>query len=254
MGKRNIFRDSIAIIMSFNPVITADFCKYGIIKKLIFAAMTLFISANLFSFEMEFENVSVKCPIDGTKFQIKKIKNHAQFATMLDGQGYGILISPEPVAKCPNDGFILYKNEFTEEELQALKQFTASQEYQLMSKHETDYWLAAKLQQKLSAAEEEILSSMQRSTWEAYNLLDYEKYRRYAGETIIFIDKMQKPSDENIFLKGELCRRTGNFKEASKTFTLLKKNAAGNQSMMKKTNQQMSLIEAGITSVQRTEK
>jgi hypothetical protein len=130
----------------------------------------------------------------------------------------------------------------------------SSEEYRALRENETNYWLAGRLQKHMSEPAAEILLSMQRSTWEAYNMLDYEKYLRYARETIAFIDAMKMPSDENIFLKGELYRRTGNFKEAEKIFRKLQKSVAGDQSMTKKIKQQLGLIEAQITSTQRTER
>jgi hypothetical protein len=220
-------------------------------KKIAFMTFLFMTSAPLCAFEADIVTIEVTCPIDNNKFTMQKIRDSQHFAVMLDGQDYGVLASPEPAAKCPNDGFIVYKNNFTAQELNILKNYITTDEYKNLLKNDTDYRIISKMQEKVSAPPQQILSSIRRATWEAYNKLNGEKYLEYANTAIEFIDKLKVPSEEDIFFKGELFRRSGKFDEASKIFNDLKKRAAG--SMLKKVNQQLHLIEAGITATVRTE-
>ncbi|MDR1695085.1 MAG: hypothetical protein LBR69_00395 [Endomicrobium sp.] len=229
-------------------------------RILISTAIAVLVTANAFCLEpnletlkKEYKEFSVRCPLDGTEFVFKKLQSVELFAIMLDGQPLGILVSPDPVPKCPKDNFIVYKNDFSENELKILKSFTASDEYKKLLENETDYWIIAQMQRKLSAPEKQILASMQSATWEAYNAYDKDKYFRYALAAVKFIDEMKSPSDEDVYLKGEFYRRTGNLDEAAAVFNGLEKANVKDYRLMKKVRQQLNLIEDGITASGRTE-
>ncbi|MCL2485509.1 MAG: hypothetical protein FWF00_03810 [Endomicrobia bacterium] len=229
-------------------------------KNLLSIAIIILLTVNAYCLEPirrilapEYEDINIKCPLEGTEFTFNKMIPGALFATMLDGQQYGLLVSPDAVPKCPEDNFLIYKNDFSKKELKILKKFIASKEYKKLSENETDYWIIAQMQKKISASEKEILDSMQRATWEAYNNLDRDKYFRYTEATIKFIDKMKTPSNEDIYLKGELLRRTGNFDKASKVFNDLKKEKNIDNAFIKRLDQQIGLVEKKISGIGRIE-
>lgn len=221
-------------------------------RKVLFIIFFFFISINIYAYS--FDEIEMICPIDGEKFTFKKPFDQIQFNTMLDGQPYGILISPKPVPKCPKDGFVIFRDNFSDKEIAVLKQYINSQEYGKLNRTETAYWLAYKIQEKLSAPDSHKLRFMQYATWEAYTLIDFEKYSKYANELIKAISQLKNPSDEDTFLKGELYRRLGDFEKAADIFNALKSKAAGNATLLKKIEQQIGLIEEGITSTQRVER
>lgn len=217
--------------------------------KIFFTVCFFFTAVNAYAYS--FDEIEITCPVDGEKFKFKKSKIQRRFTTMLDGQHYGVLISPEPVPKCPKDGFVVFRNDFSDKELRIIKQYVDSQEYRDDSLTETHYWLAYKIQEKISAPE---IRFLQYATWEAYNLIDPEKYSKYANELIKAIDKMEDPSNEDIFLKGELYRRLGNFKKSDEIFNALKSKANGDLLLLKKIEQEKGLIEEKISATQRVER
>ena len=191
------------------------------------------------------------CPLDGKEITVTRTSSNRQFNTMLDGQPYGVLVAPIPVAKCPDDGFVVYDNSFSEKEIAVLKPFVLSQDYKKFKDSQTDYWLIYKMKEKLNAPIEEQIAAAQMATWEAYNAVNWEQYFTYAGETIRLIGKIEKPSDELLFLKGELYRRTGDYDNASQIFEDLQKRVRNDSRMSRMIAQQITLIEEGISSTER---
>lgn len=191
---------------------------------------------------------NVKCPIDGEEFEFIAQASGSSFGSMLDGQPYGAIIMPWPIAKCPKDGMVMYKD-FTEKEIILLRNFVESKEYQELQKKETNYWLAYILSKRLSAPIDEQVSLMQQATWEASK---DERYERYAKETIKAIDGIKNPPKETIFLKGELYRRIGNFGNAKQVFSKLNKNVDDGSFLAMAISQELELIAKKNSSSRRT--
>lgn len=182
--------------------------------------------------------VKVKCPFDGEEFEFLTQASGTSFGSMLDGQRYGAIIMPWPIAKCPNDGMVMYK-EFTEIEIVLLRPFVESREYQALQKNETDYWLAYILSKRLSAPIYEQVALMQQATWEAS---EGERYERYAKETIKAIDGIKNPPDEMVFFKGELYRRIRKFDKAAQVFSRLGKKVEDGTPLNRLISQELKLI------------
>jgi len=169
-------------------------------------------------FAMTTSITEIECPVDGEKFEFHGQDSGTAFGAMLDGQGYGAIVTPWPIPKCPGNGMVIYK-EFSEKEIATLKPFIKSKEYQELQKRETNYWLAYILSKHLAAPITEQIDLMQQATWEAED----DQYERYAKETIKTINSMKNPSYDLVFLKGELYRRIKEFDKAALIFSKLEK-------------------------------
>lgn len=169
-------------------------------------------------------DIEVTCPIDGKRFTTETARSGTQFGMNLDLKPYGAIIAPWPVAKCPGNGFIVYKEDFTRAELARLRIFVSSDEYQALQKSETNYYLAAVLMKHIGAPLPEVAFGLLKATWEVEG---DSRYAKYAGEALTAFDLLAKSppagsTPEQIasyqLLAGEMERRLGRFDEARRRF------------------------------------
>jgi len=172
------------------------------------------------------EPVEYTCPIDGTKFsQMERVSDRTT-DTMLDLQpvsAYG-LSYPWPVPQCPNDGMLFfYGQNFTEKEVEVLKEYLATPEYRKMIDEDTTYWRIAKLRERLGLSLNERWFAMLQATWQTSGV----KYDDYATEAIKAIEtlladppkeKKERDLETWSLLLGELYRRIGDFDKARAIF------------------------------------
>ncbi|MBP7370537.1 MAG: hypothetical protein KA902_03775, partial [Arenimonas sp.] len=105
------------------------------------------------------------CPIGGEKFEAVLAGSGTSFGNYLDLKPYGPTPAPWPIAKCPSNGFVIFKNSFTPTEREKLKSFVETEQYQLLQKKYSNYYLAAKLKENLGVAKREIAHTLLQATW-----------------------------------------------------------------------------------------
>jgi len=171
--------------------------------------------------------VRVKCPIGGKTFKTVEAMSGTQFGTNLDQKPFGAILAPWPIAKCPDNGFVVYKKDFTKDELDRLQAYVMSDEYQALQKIESNYYLAATLLTRMDTPAEQIAYAFLQSTWEVEA---DSRYRRYAEKTLAHFESViAKPpaafdKADIAFYKqiaGEMERRLGRFDAAKKRFDAL---------------------------------
>ncbi len=192
------------------------------------------------------------CPLDGKSFKAVIALSGTSFGIMLDMAPYGPIITPWPVAECPEDGLLLYKD-FTEQDIAVLRPYVQSAEYQNMRKNkETPYRRMAALEEKLGVPRSMLWRTLLQATWEARG----EQYPRYARETAAAIEEfltVEKEDAEEIttakMVYGELNRRLGDFPKAQCTFEALRNDpaVAANEPVRGIVDYQRELIKAKDT-------
>jgi hypothetical protein len=121
------------------------------------------LSAN----SMTFREEKVTCPLDGTSFEQELVGSYTQFGVHLDLKPYGALIAPIPLPNCDSSRFPIYREDFSKEEIERLKAYVKSSEYQAMIENEAQYYVVAKLRQHLNEPLEKIAYSFLQATWQA---------------------------------------------------------------------------------------
>jgi len=79
------------------------------------------------------------CPIGGEKFQDIVVGSYSSWGSRPDGRRYGTL-PWVPLPKCPGNGFLLFKDDFTPEEIAILTPMVESAEYQALRDAETQHY------------------------------------------------------------------------------------------------------------------
>src|SRR5262245_42254341 len=120
----------------------------------------------------------VACPVGGETFKAHLPASETQFRQQLDLKQTGEIASPWPLARCPGNGFVIYKESFSGEEIARIAAYVASAEYQAMRATETNYFLAAALRSRFGDPPATIAMTLLQATWEAQS--DEQQYRRYA--------------------------------------------------------------------------
>jgi hypothetical protein len=164
------------------------------------------------------------CPLDGTTFRAFVAESGSRFGGHLDMKPYGPIAAPLPLPRCPTDGLVLYKAEFSAGEITKLKPFVASPEYQVLLIGHKDYYLATRLMRHLGDSEEQIAWTLLRATWQTYaNPILYQRYALEALEAFerLLAGPFVDPKLRAIFwlIIGELERRAGRFESAHRRFT-----------------------------------
>ena len=81
------------------------------------------------------------CPVGGEAFTADMVASNSTFGARPDGKPY----SPLPVvprAECPGNGFVLFRLDFTPDEIAILSKVVTSPEYEAMRASETQYYRA----------------------------------------------------------------------------------------------------------------
>jgi hypothetical protein len=169
------------------------------------------------------------CPIDGTKFHSRGTRDPETrydcadyrdfpYGRFLDLKSSGATLAPWPIAKCPSNGFVIYKKKFTLGELARLKRYVLSDEYRSMKDAHANYYLAAKLRAHLGEEPARLRYTLLQATWEAQSRAQYAKYAAEALEA--YKSSLMKPypnAEEWIvdqLVAAELERRLGQFDRA----------------------------------------
>ncbi len=172
-------------------------------------------------------DVEVTCPIDGERFTSKEAMSGSQFGQNLDRRPLGAVVAPWPISRCPRTGFVIYKDDFTNRELERLRPHVRSKTYQALQKNASDYYLAAHLMRFLGAPKSVIADALLKATWEVEQ---DPRYKRYAVDALAAFDELASdssleatPADRASYhqIAGELERRLGLFDKANQRFKYL---------------------------------
>ncbi|KAA8731135.1 hypothetical protein F4V57_13720 [Acinetobacter qingfengensis] len=170
--------------------------------------------------------VEVVCPIGGEKFSYHQAASGTSFGQTMDFKPIGAIIMPEPLAKCPKNGFIVDER-FTQRDITLLTPYVESNVYQHLQKTEQPYYLLYRLRQQLPSKASDLQSNVNdllQATWQA----SPSQYPKYANELLTQLNNYEKqPFNINFthyyLLKVEIYRRMGQFSQAETTLTQFKK-------------------------------
>ncbi|GAB3511711.1 hypothetical protein [Pseudoxanthomonas daejeonensis] len=199
-----------------------------------------------------------QCPVGGERFRQETAGSGTAFGHYLDGQAYGPIMSPWPLAKCPGNGFVMYRDDFSPAELEVLTAFVQGQAYQQLRQTETTYWLAASLQEALGVSLVDRAGTLMRATWQA-SPAQYPHYVEAAAAAFAAAcpdDAAHTQRDEQWLycqlIRGEWERRTSRFDAARARFEHLQPlppqlvgDADARAQYASEVAQQLALVEQG---------
>ncbi len=193
------------------------------ILQIIFGATLLFALPDAQA--LVIHSIEVTCPIDGEKFRADQAASYTVAGQFLDMKPFGAMIAPPQLPKCPTSGFLIYKENFSEAEIQTLKEFVSSNQWRRLIGRNTDYYLIAKLRAHLGETPAQLKFVLLQATWEPKSQPKYRQYAKTALEAYNealkeeYVDRQQWLSDQ--LVAGELERRLRQFDKALIRFASL---------------------------------
>ena len=159
------------------------------------------------------------CPIDGEEF-IAGIPRSSHYAGVrTDNKPFGMLEAPWPYPICPENGFVMYKDTFTNKEIENIKPYIFSAEYQGYRFSETRHFLLAKIYEYQQRPISEIADTYLKASWEAEGGPNYNRYLELALNAFELSWKQNsmhiKSNWNDQYMLVELNRLLGNFKVAT---------------------------------------
>lgn len=138
-------------------------------------------------FEEKFE-----CPIGGEKFKAKVVASNITFGQRPDGKPYSPL-PVHPIVECPDNGFLLFDDQFSDDELAVLAEAIASAEFQRMRISETPHYRAGWLKRKAGRDAVSQISSLLQATWETdHNQGRKERYQSEYINTVMQLARVEE--------------------------------------------------------------
>jgi hypothetical protein len=123
-----------------------------------------------------------------------------------------------PFPVCPDNGFVVYKNEFSKDEIAALEPIVLSEAYQEAKRQHTDHYMAAFMLERIGHSDRhEIATLYLQASWEAEdgktNLVD--QYRSLSVKTFDEFLKGQSARSDRwwsaVIIAADLQRMLGDF-------------------------------------------
>jgi len=143
----------------------------------VIGALALTMSADVHA--TTFAEEDFVCPIGGEEFEANVVLSNTTWGQRPDGKPYSAL-PVYPVTECPQNGFLLFDENFTEEELQILEKATGTAEFQAMRETDTQHYRVWWLKNKVQRDEASQLSSLLRAGWETDH--DYDRKVKYQSQ------------------------------------------------------------------------
>lgn len=109
---------------------------------------------------------TLKCSVGGKKFTYIGTASSSRWGTRPDGKPYGSWTFPDPLAVCPDNGLVMYR-EFSKQDVRSLRHLIATPEYQRLRNADTPYYRAYWLMGQLQEPLENQLWVLQQASWES---------------------------------------------------------------------------------------
>ena len=190
--------------------------------------LTVFlISVSTSSSALLYKEEAFKCPIGGEEFITNIPRSSHHVGTRTDDKPFGMLEAPWPHPVCSENGFVMYKDKFTNKEIENIKPYIFSSEYQGYRFSETRHFLLAKIFEYQQRPISEIADTYLKASWEAEGGPNYNRYLKLAlGAFELSLKQAFELSlkQDYIYIKSkwqwqymivELNRLLGNFKVAT---------------------------------------
>lgn len=195
---------------------------------------------------------SMICPIGGERFAYKPPPPLASRETYLDQRPVDPA-APWPHAKCPGNGFVIYKSNFSDAEIAKLRDFVLSEQYRALSAAHTTHYLEAVLRRQLGESSYAVAWALVQASWQAWE--DPSRYQKYADAALSAYDAIPLESLPEIrhrilkrMISGELARRLGRFESARDRFLEMRDNAELSKPFFQRIVElQLKLVRAGDT-------
>ncbi|MBX9644910.1 MAG: hypothetical protein K2W91_12525 [Novosphingobium sp.] len=111
----------------------------------------------------------IKCPIGGKSFNANEMASNSYFGQRPDGRPYSPSPIP-PIQECPDNGFVIFDEKFSKDELAKLTSLVSSPEYQAMRTSESQHYRAWWLMKQVGRNPYSLAMRLMIASWEVDEL------------------------------------------------------------------------------------
>lgn len=192
-----------------------------------------FLMASTQATALTIHEIDKMCPLCKTEFKAQLAGSGTQFGMRLDLKPLGAIAAPWPVAVCPKCHFVLLGNDLNDTDLETLRAYVQTKEYQAWGKARSSHFLMAKLLATLGRDDITLAHVYLQASWQEegekkfltedlqLSLKHFEEHLKAGPPTNtknadeeLKEDKAASAYQTAQLLKGELLRRLMRFDEA----------------------------------------
>ncbi len=171
---------------------------------------------------LTWREVTETCPLTGQTFTRQTVNSYSRFGMQLDLKPIGALVAPLPPPVCPDSGFVVYRENFSEADIAFFRALVATPEFQQIRARNTDYFVAAYEAEELDEEPAVVAFLLLQATWEVDD--ETARYKHYARRALSVFDAYDRTGAEQSkserwwavkFLIVNLHRRLGEFDVAA---------------------------------------
>ena len=172
------------------------------------------------------QEMAFTCPIGGEKFTQTIDTSGTRIGMMTDTRPVGPIATPFSLAQCPSNKFVMFKKEFSPDELAKFERVVNSAEYQQIAAQSPSYFAWGRMMELAgeNTDAQQMLHIFLQASWQSESQESFSKTLEYADKVLANKAISSKDAINTQFLRGEMLRKLGRFDEAKRVFTALQKN------------------------------
>ena len=172
------------------------------------------------------QEMAFTCPIGGEKFTQTMDTSGTRIGMMTDTRPVGPIATPFSLAQCPSNKFVMFKKEFSPDELAKFERVVNSAEYQQIAAQSSSYFAWGRMMELAGENQDaqQMMNIFLQASWQSESQESFSKTLEYADKVLANKAISSKDAINTQFLRGEMLRKLGRFDEAKRVFTALQKN------------------------------
>lgn len=172
------------------------------------------------------QEMAFTCPIGGEKFTQTMDTSGTRIGMMTDTRPVGPIATPFSLAQCPSNKFVMFKKEFSPDELAKFERVVNSAEYQQIAAQSPSYFAWGRMMELAGENQDaqQMMNIFLQASWQSESQESFSKTLEYADKVLANKAISSKDVINTQFLRGEMLRKLGRFDEAKRVFTALQKN------------------------------
>ena len=180
------------------------------------------------------QEMAFTCPIGGEKFTQTMDTSGTRIGMMTDTRPVGPIATPFSLAQCPSNKFVMFKKEFSPDELAKFKRVVNSAEYQQIAAQSPSYFAWGRMMELAGENQDaqQMMNIFLQASWQSESQESFNKTLEYADKVLANKAISSKDAINTQFLRGEMLRKLGRFDEAKRVFTALQLSLVAKKSMV----------------------
>lgn len=162
--------------------------------------------------------VTKECPVGGKKFMTHDMASNSYFGQRPDGRPYSPSPIP-PIVECPDNGFVIFQEQFSKDEITKLTQLVASAEYQSLRNTDSAHYRAWWLMEHIDSSSYDLALRLMYASWESEFFADRRpQYLAQFAEAALKLEYSEENREDWFWLRlraANALRETGRFDEAN---------------------------------------